>query len=250
MFEEVTVDLCRRFREHLLMAKKLRPPFDALKKTSASGYFSTFQALLKIAYRDGMIRENVNEFLDQIKYKRPKIEFLTMNELHILSNTPCEIDVLKRASLFSCLTGLRRSDVLNLDWRDFSDATEGGENMRIKIKKTEDEATLPISEEALAICGERRTSGKVFERLTVSMTNYPLKRWIKQAGINKRITFHCFRHTFATLQIAEGTSLLTVSKMLTHASITSTQIYADVVDELKRESANKISLNLNYSDKN
>ncbi|MDO5785472.1 MAG: tyrosine-type recombinase/integrase [Eubacteriales bacterium] len=56
------------------------------------------------------------------------------------------------------------------------------------------------------------------------------------------ITFHCFRHTFATLQIAAGTDIYTVSKMLTHRNVSTTQIYAELVNEKKRESANRISL--------
>lgn len=54
--------------------------------------------------------------------------------------------------------------------------------------------------------------------------------------------FHCFRHSFATIQIAAGTDIYTVSKMLTHRNVSTTQIYAELVSEKKRESANKISL--------
>ena len=74
------------------------------------------------------------------------------------------------------------------------------------------------------------------------MINYPLKQWLSDAGITKHVTFHCFRHTFATLQIAAGTDIYTVSKMLTHRNVSTTQIYAELVNEKKRESANKISL--------
>jgi site-specific recombinase XerD len=74
------------------------------------------------------------------------------------------------------------------------------------------------------------------------MIQHPLHAWIKAAGIRKHITFHCFRHTFATLQIALGTDIYTVSKMLTHKSVKTTQIYADLVNSKKRESANRISL--------
>ena len=74
------------------------------------------------------------------------------------------------------------------------------------------------------------------------MIQHPLLAWIKAAGIRKHITFHCFRHTFATLQIALGTDIYTVSKMLTHKSVKTTQIYADLVNSKKRESANRISL--------
>lgn len=74
------------------------------------------------------------------------------------------------------------------------------------------------------------------------MTQQPLKDWVASAGITKHITFHCFRHTFATLQVALGTDIYTVSKMLTHKNVSTTQIYADLVNAKKRESANKISL--------
>ena len=74
------------------------------------------------------------------------------------------------------------------------------------------------------------------------MINCPLKKWIKEAGITKHITFHCFRHTYATLQIAAGTDIYTVSKMLTHKNVTTTQIYADLVSSKKRETVGRIKL--------
>ena len=82
-----------------------------------------------------------------------------------------------------------------------------------------------ISLEALELCGEWGT-GKVFKGLTRSMTHHPLKQWIAEAGIIKHITFHCFRHTYATLQLANGTDIYTVSKMLGHTNVKTTQIYA------------------------
>lgn len=58
------------------------------------------------------------------------------------------------------------------------------------------------------------------------------------------LLMHCFRHTFATLQLAEGTDIYTVSKLLTHSNLATTQVYADVVDELKRDAAGRISLKM------
>lgn len=246
-FKEVNVDLCRNFRTYLMNAKQLKRPDRKLDRNSSAGYFSTFRALLKIAYRDKLIRENINDFLDRIEYKDVKKEFLTADELTKLAQTPCEIPILKSASLFSCLTGLRISDILNLEWKNIVKASDEGYCIRIRTEKTETEATLPISNEALELCGER-SRGKVFKGLTRSMTHHPLKKWLKQAGIEKHVTFHCFRHTFATLQIALGTDIFTVSKMLTHKNVTTTQIYAELVSEKKRESANKISLKKLLSD--
>ena len=168
-------------------------------------------------------------------------EFLTSEEVKKFAATPCDIPVLKQASLFSCLTGLRISDILNLAWDDIQLAPDLGYCVRIRIQKTDTEAMLPISDEALQLCGER-TEGKVFRGLTRSMVNYPLRKWIAAAGIKKHISFHCFRHTYATLQIASGTDIYTVSKMLVHKNVTTTQIYAELVNDKKRETVDRITL--------
>ena len=170
-----------------------------------------------------------------------KKEFLTLDEVKQLAATPCDIPVLKSASLFACLTGLRISDILKLRWEDFEIAPDQGYCLRIRTQKTQTEATLPISNEAYELCGEPST-GIVFKGLKRSMINHPLKAWLKKAGITKPFSFHCFRHSYATIQIALGTDIYTVSKMLTHKNVSTTQIYADLVNAKKRETANKISL--------
>lgn len=72
-----------------------------------------------------------------------------------------------------------------------------------------------------------------------------LPKWLQAAGITKPITFHNFRHTYATLQLSSGTDIYTVSKMLTHKNVSTTQIYADLIGEKKRQAANAIKLNIN-----
>lgn len=65
-----------------------------------------------------------------------------------------------------------------------------------------------------------------------------------KAGITKHVTFHCARHTYATLQLTLGTDIYTVSKLLGHRHLKTTEIYAKVIDERKQQAANKIKLNL------
>ena len=113
--------------------------------------------------------------------------------------------------------------------------------IRLCTEKTEEETNLPISDETLALCGER-SEGLVFKGLKRHMVNHPLKEWIKSAGITRRITFHTMRHSFATLLAANGVDILTISRMLTHKSVINTQIYAKVVDERAREASEVISL--------
>ena len=103
---------------------------------------------------------------------------------------------------------------------------------------------MPISEQAYNLLGERKEiNDQIFEGLTYSAyLNRHLYQWIGAAGISKTITFHCFRHTFATLQLSKGTDIYTVSKMLGHRELKTTQIYAKIIDQTKREAANKIQL--------
>ena len=105
---------------------------------------------------------------------------------------------------------------------------------------------MPISEQAFNLLGERQEpKAKVFEGLYYSAhTNLHLFKWITKAGIIKDITFHCFRHTFATLQLSNGTDIYTVSKMLGHRELKTTQVYAKIIDQTKRNAANKIQLDL------
>jgi len=104
---------------------------------------------------------------------------------------------------------------------------------------------MPISEQAAGLLGERKKpTDKVFEGFLYSAYwNEILSHWILKADIDKDITFHCFRHTFATLQLSEGTDIYTVSKMLGHRDLKTTAIYAKVLDKAKREAVNRITLN-------
>jgi site-specific recombinase XerD len=91
--------------------------------------------------------------------------------------------------------------------------------------------------------GEKST-GLVFKGFKKTMLQNILPVWLKAAGITKHITFHCFRHTFATLLVSSGSEIYTVSKMLTHKNVATTQIYADLIDEKKRQAAEAIRLNI------
>ena len=183
---------------------------------------------MKQAHRDKYLRENQNDYLERIEENEVKKEYLTGEELKKLAATPCKIPVLKSASLFSCLTGLRISDILNLKWEHIQMAPDRGYCIRIRTQKTQTEATLPISMEAYELCGEPDT-GTVFKGFKRSMAQHPLKEWLKSAGITKSMSFHCFRHSYAVLQVSAGTDIYTVSKMMTHKKVSTTQIYADLV---------------------
>ena len=212
-----------------------------MMSTTANNHLNKLKAALRLAYDDGLVRENIAKKLVRAKGHGNKREYLTREELIRLSKAHCKSDVLRRAGLFSCLTGLRLSDCILLQWENIKKSSDGGWVLDITTKKTKTDATLPISEEALDLCGERG-EGQVFRNLTPGIVHAYMKDWIEDAGISKHITFHSFRHTFATLQLAGGTDIYTVSKLLTHNNLATTQVYAEVVSELKREAAERISL--------
>ena len=241
-FEEIDIDLCNKFREYLLNAKQLRRD-GRISKNSASGYWSTFRGLLKILYRNRLIKTNINDFLDKIETEDTPKDYLSVEELYKLAETPCKKPILKTASLFSCLTSLRISDILSLQWHEIVDFAAGGKCVHTITQKTKTEDIIPISDEALQLIGySPEKTGLVFKGLKRSWTQHPMKEWIREAGITKNITFHSYRRTYATLQGAAGTDIRTIQSNMAHKSITTTQRYMKVVDSNKREASNRISL--------
>ena len=121
-----------------------------------------------------------------------------------------------------------------------------GYYIRFRQKKTKGAETLPISEQAFGLLGERQDNDqRVFVGLRYSCwNNIKLKEWMLKAGISKPITFHCVRHTYATLQLTAGIDIYTVSKLLGHKDLKTTQIYANVIDEKKKDAANRMQLDL------
>ena len=241
-FEEIDIDLCNKFREYLLNAKQLRRD-DRISKNSASGYWSTFKGLLKILYRNRLIKTNINDFLDKIEIEDTPKDYLSVEELYKLAETPCKKPILKTAALFSCLTSLRISDILSLQWHEIVDFAAGGKCVHTITQKTKTEDIIPVSDEALQLIGySPEKTGLVFKGLKRSWTQHPMKEWIREAGITKNITFHSYRRTYATLQGAAGTDIRTIQSNMAHKSITTTQRYMKVVDSNKREASNRISL--------
>ena len=185
--------------------------------------------------------------VEAIKGEETQRLYLTEEELQQLANTPCGNDDTRRAALFSALTGLRYSDIQKLTWGEITGDETETPRIEFRQKKTKGVMYQPISPQALTLCGTRKEADKpIFPQITSGEhINHTIAAWIKRAGITKKITFHCFRHTFATLQLSKGTDIYTVSKLLGHTNVSTTQIYAKVVDEKKQAAANAITLNIN-----
>lgn len=221
-----------------------------LTANSAHSYFNKFKAALKQAVKDGIIRANPADQVSSLPVGDNEREFLTNEELQSVIKHECEIPVLKTAFLFSCLSGLRWSDISKLVWSEVQHSKEYGWYIRFTQKKTKGTETLPISDQARNLLGKMdKPTEKVFKGLKYSAWhNIKLQQWIMKAGINKTITFHCARHTYATLQLTLGTDIFTVSKLLGHKDLKTTQVYAKIIDEKKMLAANKIILDFELPD--
>lgn len=229
---DIDLMICENFRDYLL---------SMVAQNTASAYFQTFKTFLYKAKKESPIAFDLND-LKNIKMLETNRAFLTISELKLLINMDCNKILLKNACLFSAFTGLRISDIENLTWGNIQ-KNDKGFVLNFRQQKTKRIETIPIGDFPLSYCGERKAdSQKVFEGLNLdkSSQRFDIKLWVASSGIKKNITFHCFRHTYATMLLNEGVDIYTVSKMLGHRDIRTTQIYAKVADDTKRNAAQKI----------
>ena len=246
LFSQINLKTVEDFRRFIISAPCGGNKSGTISQNTAATYFSIFKAGLKQAFIDGYLTIDISAKIKGIQEQESRREHLTAAELNTLAATPCDRPILKRAALFSALTGLRHCDIQKLKWKEVQ---FDGDKILLNLtqQKTESVEYMPISEQAYQLCGEPRNPEQlVFEDLPdPSWISKPLERWIKLAGITRKITFHCFRHTYATLQLSGGTDIYTVSKMLGHTNVKTTQVYAKVVDEKKQKAAETIKLNIN-----
>lgn len=245
IFSQIDRRWLEKFKYYLQFEAKTKSN-KPLSKNTQSSYFNKIRAALKEAAREEIIQRNPAADIQGISPGETERAFLTYDELKAMAKTDCEVPILKTAFIFSALTGLRWSDVNKLVWSEVQNSKELGNYLRFRQKKTQGSETLPISEQAFNLLGERgEAEERVFKHLKYSAWyNLKLHQWAMKAGISKTVTFHCARHTYATLQLTLGTDIYTVSKLLGHKNLKTTQIYTKVIDEKKTEAANKINLDI------
>lgn len=212
-----------------------------LAKNTILIYFRFFSAVLNQAVNDNILDFNPAEKIDpkiRPKGESSHREFLTEEELVTLASTPTIYKHTSTIFLFSCLTGLRFCDVTTLKWENLIPTDAGGYRLVLIQNKTKVRLEFELPQSAFNLLPKRsaisKPTTKIFgKKHDDSVVNIQLRKWVADAGINKHVSFHVSRHTFATLMLAKGADLYTVSKLLGHTSINNTQIYAKVVDEAK-----------------
>jgi integrase len=240
-FQDVNEAFIEGFKNYLLTAK-LTKANTRLAQNSAHSYFNKLKAALNRAVELKLINDNPARRVKSIQQEETNREYLNLEELKLLANTDCRYPILKNAFIFSSLTGLRWSDINKLIWEEVQYSESTGWRLVFKQKKTNGQEYLPISNEARELLGEKSDSfERVFKGLKYSAyMNVGLSQWILKAGITKTITFHCARHTHATLLLTNGVDIYTVSKLLGHKALKTTQVYAKIIDQKKIDAVNSI----------
>lgn len=189
--------------------------------------------MVRLAFRDNIISEDFTKDVEPIKWDHnTQKEYLNIDEILMLEHVSYEKHPqIPLASLFSIHTGLRRSDILDLKWEHF---VTRGDRVYIEkiIAKTGVFVRFPLSNEALRVIGEIEEEGTVFDKLTESILNTHVKKWLDKAGIIKHITFHCFRHSFAMMLTENGVPINIISVLLGHKQVSSTQVYSKVTRQM------------------
>lgn len=231
-FRDINESFWEKFRKYLAEEKNH-------SQYTIHTVLSIIKAVLNRAVRDRIIFRNP---LQDVKEKRPSSDrtYLTLEELKQLDKTPCPDNEIKRAFFFSCYTGLRRSDMLALKKKDIVN----DEIILKKMQKTKEPLRVPIGTTAKKYMGDisgLNDDDFIFSKLPAwSTVSIIIKNWVKLAGINKKITYHSSRHTFATLILTYGGSLETVRDLLGHGDIRETQIYAKIIDKKKEEAIKRL----------
>ena len=187
------------------------------------------------------------EWLDKDPFRRWKMtfekrerEFLSKNELSNLKHAEIPIDRLDRIRdlfIFSCYTGLSYGDLMKLSEEEISIGIDGKAWIITTRNKTNNAVKVPLLEPALGILKKyedhpiTQATGKLLPECSNQKVNLYLKELAMIVGIKKNLTFHMSRHTFATtVTLSNGVPIETVSKLLGHSKLSTTQIYARVID--------------------
>lgn len=242
-------DVDRHFVEGFIKFLKVTPSEftgSPLGNESVYTYYMCLCITLNKAVKQELIVRNPCDLIPtENKPKRGESnrEYLTLEEVKRMIDTPCKDARVKRMFLFSCFTGLRYKDIFQLKWKNIVELEPGVWQIETIQQKTKTSVIIPLSENALRWLPERGMDGEENRPFVMpgSKEAYQrLHKWAQDAGIRKNVTYHVGRHTYATLLLYYGADLYTVSKLLGHKRVQTTQIYAKVMDDTKRKAVSLI----------
>jgi integrase len=213
-----------------------------VSKITVWGYESKINAAFNQLMRERVIARNPMKEITRVRQQETERDFLTFEELQTLARTPIftrdthgcppieEWSELRDAFIFSCYTGLRLSDIQKLDHSNIKNRS-----VQIRQQKTGTTIYNQLHEVAWKIIEPRLSrAGPLFQLPTGATPWRWMKHWQKNSGIQKRISFHTSRHTFAMLALKSSKDLYAVNKLMGHSKLATTAIYLKALDETKK----------------
>lgn len=206
----------------------------------AHSYYQRFKKVLNHAIETGIINRSPANGVMCKTVDGLRKDILSNEEIETLAKTPCQNSTIKKAFIFSCCTGLRFCDIKELKYSDIDFTSE---KITIDQQKTGKTVIIDLNVTAKKILGKPGNPKElVFELPTFEGCSKTVKAWVKRAGIEKHITWHCARHSFAVnlLTSPQRPDIKTVSSTLGHTSLKHTEKYTRVIDELKKKAVNAL----------
>ncbi len=225
--------------EHYLRIYKNKKKQPMLSNNGVMKHLERFKKMVNLAAKLEWISKNpFDQF--QLKFEKFDRQYLTERELSIIENTQYKNDRLEKVKdcfVFSCYTGLSYVDLKELTIDQITRGIDNNHWIYTKREKTNEKVKVPLLPKALEIIKkykqhQNQTCSKAVLPINSNQkTNKYLKEIAKSCGIHKNITFHVARHTFATtVMLSNGVPIETVSKLLGHTKLSTTQIYARVIE--------------------
>lgn len=257
---DIDYHFCEDFKIFLLYAKSLRNGAE-LSQNSKFVYYQKFRNVIKELVKERKVDGWLLQIIGSISPEETHREYLTDSELSLLQYAPCDF-LIKQACMLSAYASLRFIDIKNLCTDDIK-----GNVLVIRQQKTKQYVNIPLSEKALSfipkkvqvippnrkknllesmimfndICSFVKSVKSIkypFSELDYSNSQYELKKWRKFSGVEKNITYHLFRHTFAMRLHSKGVELNVISSLLGHKKLTTTQIYVNPLMSSKSHAVN------------
>lgn len=240
----ITDDLMTEFVEYLQ---------EKHEGEGARTYYMRFKKVVKAAYKEGIFKSFSGEHVvckidDQVLRK----DVLSAEEVTKLISTHYrgENPEIRRAFTFTLYTGVRLVDTRELTYHniDYSNKRLSFEQSKTAGRSSGSGVVIPLNDQLLKLIGDPPAGedgnplldAKIFNLPSHVMLHKALKHWTAKAGIAKHLTWHCGRHTFATLILSNGSNIKTVASLLGHSGLEHTQKYVRAVDSLKQAAINSL----------
>lgn len=212
----------------------------------AHGYFQRFKKIVNYAVENNVIIKNpCTGVVCKVDENALTKDILSIDEIKQLIKTryPEQNPETRRAFIFTLYTGIRFCDIIDLKFSnvDYSNRILKFNQAKTKGKSSSSWVNIPLNDYLLSLIGEKTTKNDfIFNLPSHTMCLKTLRVWVKKAGIDKHITWHCGRHSYAVNILNNGANIKTVASLLGHSGLKHTEKYTRAVDSLKEQAVNSL----------